>query len=103
MSLIEIVEIKHQVAFWRGIEAKVAKVSVAADDRQNSGSGQTGEVLDHQAGRPSQKRVRRGHHPTNSHRYQTFQATRMRHLDEIYRVRPIFLGSPKTQIAAFHH
>ena len=47
MGLVEVVEVEDEVALGRGVEAEVAQVRVAADDRQDAGGRQPGEVLGH--------------------------------------------------------
>ena len=47
VRFIEIVEVDHQVLLGRGVEAEVAEMSVAANDRLDASGGQPGEVFGH--------------------------------------------------------
>ena len=93
VGLVEVVEVEDQVALGRGVEAEVAQVGVAADDRLDPGPGQVGEVLGHQRGRAAQERVRRGRHPPDPHRDQPLQPALVGLLDQVQRVGPV-LGRP---------
>jgi hypothetical protein len=89
VGLVEVVEVEDQVALGRGVEAEVAQVGVAADDRLDPGAGQMGEVLGHQRGRAAQEGVRRGQHAPDPHRHQPLQPALVGLLDQVQRVGPV--------------
>jgi hypothetical protein len=93
VGLVEVVEVEDQVALGRGVEAEVAQVGVAADDRLDPGPGQVGKVLGHERGRAAQEGVRRGHHPPHPHRHQPLEPALVGLLDQVQRVGPV-LGRP---------
>jgi hypothetical protein len=105
VGLVEVVEVEDQVALRRGVEAEVAKVGVAADDRLDAGAGQGGEVLGHERGPAAQERVRRGHHAPDAKGDQAFEPAGVRLLDEVDRVGPVlgrapFAHAPAGQVLA---
>ena len=102
VGLVEVVEVEDQVALGRGVEAEVAQVGVAADDRLDPGAGKVGEVLGHQGGRAAQERVRRGHHPPDPHRHQPLQPPLVGLVDQVQRVGPVLGRPPAPQGAPPH-
>ena len=70
MGLVEVVQVHHQVALGRCVEAEVAEVRVAADHRGDAGGGQPGDVDRHHVRRAAQETVWRGCHPANANRNQ---------------------------------
>jgi hypothetical protein len=66
MGLVEVVEVEHQVALGRGVEAEVAEVGVPADDWGDPGRGESREVVRHDPGVAAKEGVRRRHHPADT-------------------------------------
>ena len=62
MCLVEVIEIDHELALGRGVEAEVAEVGVTADDRRDAGRGQLREVLGVHRRGAAEEGVRRGRH-----------------------------------------
>ena len=63
VGLVEVVEVDHEVALRRGVEAEVAQVGVAADHRGDAGGRQVRHVVGHHDGGAAQEPVRRRDHP----------------------------------------
>ena len=75
VCFIEIVEVDDQVQLGRGVEAEVAEMSVAANDRLDAGGGQPGEVFGHDHCGAAQEAVRGSGHPGNSDRDEPFESS----------------------------
>ena len=58
MCLVEVVEVEDQIAFWRGVKAKVSEVCVPADDRGDTCRGEARQILGHHDDGATQKPVR---------------------------------------------
>jgi general stress protein YciG len=97
VGLVEVIEVEDEITLGGGVEAEVAQVRVAADDRVDPGGGQVGEVLSHDRGSAAKEGVRGGDHSANPDRDQPIQSTFVSCNDLLYRVGTAAGRAPSAQ------
>jgi hypothetical protein len=102
VGLVEVVQVDHEVTLGRGVEAEVAQVGVAADDRRDPGGRQVRHVLGHDDGGAAQEPVRRVDHPPDPHRDQPLHPADVALLDQVDRVGAVGRRAPLAERRARH-
>src|SRR5438270_13100837 len=67
--LVKIIHIEDLIAFWRGVDAKVAEMRISTVLYLESGDRSCSQVLCHNDRRAAQKGKRRGGHPCIAQRH----------------------------------
>ena len=75
MGLVEVIEIHHEFALRRGVEAEIAEVRVAADHRSDSCGWQRGDVCGHHDRGAAQEAVRGADHAAHPDRDELVEST----------------------------
>jgi hypothetical protein len=86
VSLVEVIEVDHQIPLGRGIEPEIAEVRVTAHHGCDSGCGQMRHVLSHHHGGSAEKSVRRVDHAPDPDRDQPVDPALVADVDEFHRV-----------------
>src|SRR5215467_7189686 len=72
--LVKVIHIEDLIAFWGGVDAKVAEMRIATNLRADAGDRSRSQVLCHDDRRTTQKGKRRGGHPLKAKRHEMCQA-----------------------------
>ena len=97
VGLVEVVQVKDQLPLGRRVEAEVAQMCIATDNRSDARSRQSGEVLGHDRGGAAKERIRRGHHAAHPDRYEPLQSPFVRLHDVLHRVATAGRSAPSGQ------
>ena len=83
VRLVEVVEVDHQIAFRRGVEAKIAEVRIATHHGCDPGRGQSRDVLRHDDRGATQEAVRRVDHSADSDRNEPIHTALVADVDQV--------------------
>jgi hypothetical protein len=100
VGLVEVVQVEDEFPFRGGVEAEIAQVGVAADDRGDAGVRQRREIVGHDVGRAAEERVGRGDHAADPDRDQPVEPALVRLDDLLDGVGPVRGRGPAAQVGA---